>query len=842
MKIISLGSAIPVRFGTPRQRMAYALRRALSDFAEARDITVDCWKTEWQARRKVLRGDGFFGHALHRRAADDAGFLSWPAVDHVVPAAPDPADGIPPQDRLLSGWMNPARQDRIAGLIGRAAPDLVLITEPAFWGIGRALVPEGTAIAHLDNGCGPWARHMSTQIRQSDHNQWFAKLARHLAHNRQGVEGAAITALAPPGAPEQGLILPVEQEESPLFFSKSPNLVVPATGNAWLDRKILDCLQSFLERVASRGENGTKLVLIGFDKAAARALPEAEFHRDWTRLHTMIGIAKGMFLPFAPPWLLPFAEAALTVGTPVLMTASDMRRYGLQDRLGLHSATERDLPAALAQLALTPMATEGHSRAIAEHAKPGQDGMPGGKERLAQLLSGWTGRQVQARPSPAPLPQPRRAPVRGKPQVLYNPVTQMLLLQAEILGWGNLEEIRLFDAQGAELTRLAPNANQRKEASHVLEGGVVTPVEALGGLLRVEGYCDVERLFEFEIRAEDFRTVECGLATIEFNGNDIQGTFWASRRESDERWFIRIGPEKASVSAAVAHAIPSLGIDVLPFRVPGHPGQPGGIEAEISKTDAAGRRSALPPQKSFAVGSHHVRARNTTPELEALKDCHAGQRAWILGNGPSVRLDDLARIPQRDITFCFNRFYLSYDEHPLREDYVVSADTLMIEDFGQEMIDISTGRPLFCMKAAAVADLRGDFVLLTPGGATVPDFSFDPARYVSVGGSSVFVALQMAWHMGIREVVLYGMDYSFSAELTRDPRYPFPVSFDEGNHFIKSYRDAKPWCPPTWRDISAGFLNARIAFEMSGGRVVNATRGGRLETFERVDFDALCPA
>jgi hypothetical protein len=65
------------------------------------------------------------------------------------------------------------------------------------------------------------------------------------------------------------------------------------------------------------------------------------------------------------------------------------------------------------------------------------------------------------------------------------------------------------------------------------------------------------------------------------------------------------------------------------------------------------------------------------------------------------------------------------------------------------------------------------------------------------------------------------------------------VSFEEGNHFIPSYRSAKPWCPPTWRDISAGFLNARVAFEVSGGRVTNATRGGRLETFVRADFDTL---
>jgi hypothetical protein len=95
----------------------------------------------------------------------------------------------------------------------------------------------------------------------------------------------------------------------------------------------------------------------------------------------------------------------------------------------------------------------------------------------------------------------------------------------------------------------------------------------------------------------------------------------------------------------------------------------------------------------------------------------------------------------------------------------------------------------------------------------------------------------MAWHMGIRDLLLYGIDYSFTSKPRRDPRFPFPVSTDDSNHFIKGYRSSKPWCPPTWRDISDAFLNARIAVEIHGGRIRNATRGGKLETFVRVETD-----
>jgi hypothetical protein len=151
------------------------------------------------------------------------------------------------------------------------------------------------------------------------------------------------------------------------------------------------------------------------------------------------------------------------------------------------------------------------------------------------------------------------------------------------------------------------------------------------------------------------------------------------------------------------------------------------------------------------------------------------------------------------------------------------------------MIDISTGLALFCHEN--VGHLSGLFVEVRHFDNYLPIFSYDPAEFVSVGGSSAFVAMQLAHYMGIREIFLYGMDFTFTMNIVRDPRYPFPVSFDDNNHFIKGYRDSRPWCPPNWRDICSGFFNARLVLEASGGRILNATRGGKLEIFERIAFE-----
>jgi hypothetical protein len=843
MKIVILGSAVPIRFGTPRQRFAHTLRLALTDFADVTVITVDAWKTEWAARHMVRQGDGFFGHVAGRTLAAGAGFLSWPAIGQVRPL-----ENLVQQDtamlhqQLQSGWMNANRKKRIAALLIQEAPDLLIAADPALHGLAEELNLSGTTVVCLDDGTAAWAGHMALQVTNCDESQWFNRLNMSLsAARRQSLTTHQIS-LHHTDADRNSLILPIEQEESAHFLAKTPNIVVPSTGNAWLDRTTLAHLKTYQSLVSEYAfqnkEEQPRLALIGFDGAEARAgFHESEIQHGWARLHTMIGIARILFLPVLTPGLLPLVRAALSVGTPVLTCSADARHFELGERIGLFTATSENLPAALVQTASARLATVTYTRAISEEARHYQESELGRRSHVAELLADWSGREALAC-GDVPLPPRRRLPIREAPAVLYNPITGMLMVQAGISGWGELEELRLLDALGQELIRLAPNANQRRQIRYVLEGGIVTDLDSLGGGIRIEGYCDVEQLFAFDIRVELFQIVECGVVSVEIEQNDIRGTLWTSRATPEALWSAHVASEKVSVSNAGLHEVPALSIDVREFRVP-IPPTSGTIRLDISKYDRTTRRSSVPPQISLRIPASAASRRRSNAELARLKDCHKGKRAWIVGNGPSVRLEDLGRIPKGDIVFGFNRFYLSYDENPLREDYVVSADTLMVKDFGQEMIDIAAGQPLFCIAASEVAQLSGDFVLVAPGASSVPDFSFTPERYVSVGGSSVYVALQMAWHMGIRDLTLYGMDYSFTAKLVRDPRYPFPVSYDEGNHFIKSYRNAKPWCPPNWRDISAAFLNARIAYEMTGGRVVNATRGGRLEIFDRVDFDTL---
>jgi glycosyltransferase involved in cell wall biosynthesis len=228
-------------------------------------------------------------------------------------------------------------------------------------------------------------------------------------------------------------------------------------------------------------------------------------------------------------------------------------------------------------------------------------------------------------------------------------------------------------------------------------------------------------------------------------------------------------------------------------------------------------------------------AESTSQRLALLKNRHAGQTAWIVGNGPSVRVEDLDRLAGR-LTIGFNRFHLAHGATKLRPTYTFSADAQMIEDFGQRIVDESGGTVFIAHPSAP--DLLGDYVWLRLAPVFPPLFSKRPDRIVSPGGSTPYVAMQVAYYMGVRKFYVYGADFTFRFEGVKTGGDVFRSVTGEGNHFIADYRSGRPWCPPSLVDIGVAFFNARLIMEAEGGFVRNATRGGALEIFPRVDFDA----
>ena len=99
-----------------------------------------------------------------------------------------------------------------------------------------------------------------------------------------------------------------------------------------------------------------------------------------------------------------------------------------------------------------------------------------------------------------------------------------------------------------------------------------------------------------------------------------------------------------------------------------------------------------------------------------------------------------------------------------------------------------------------------------------------------------YVLIQIAVYMGFKEIYLLGVDHSFSRELLPDGS----LKINDGviNYFQSNYSKSND-TPARIKHMDLAYMQARMYCELNGIRICNATRGGKLEIFERVDFDKL---
>lgn len=227
--------------------------------------------------------------------------------------------------------------------------------------------------------------------------------------------------------------------------------------------------------------------------------------------------------------------------------------------------------------------------------------------------------------------------------------------------------------------------------------------------------------------------------------------------------------------------------------------------------------------------------------LRKYKSIHKGKRIWLIGNGPSLRIEDLEILHEhQEISFGFNNVYKAFNRTNWRPTYIATTDPrTMVSNL--KLIKQHFSNPVF----AADRYLTGGGVPFIPDVEYVhlneesyypnmPDFSEDIERQVFLGCTSVYdIGMQFAVYMGASEVYLLGVDNTQTKDIT-----------DERNHFIKDYfNEAEKafydgaiysieWAMPSYQ-------KAEQYSRAHGFRIYNATRGGNLDVFERVEFDSL---
>ena len=107
------------------------------------------------------------------------------------------------------------------------------------------------------------------------------------------------------------------------------------------------------------------------------------------------------------------------------------------------------------------------------------------------------------------------------------------------------------------------------------------------------------------------------------------------------------------------------------------------------------------------------------------------------------------------------------------------------------------------------------------------------------GSTVTYVAMQLAYFMGFKKVILIGVDHSFVTK--GEPNKVVESKGDDPNHFSGSYfGKGFRWQLPDLDRSEDAYRHAKVAFENSGRSIVDATVGGKLDVFPKVNLkDAL---
>jgi hypothetical protein len=231
----------------------------------------------------------------------------------------------------------------------------------------------------------------------------------------------------------------------------------------------------------------------------------------------------------------------------------------------------------------------------------------------------------------------------------------------------------------------------------------------------------------------------------------------------------------------------------------------------------------------------HPQSWRAARRLRELRDRHRDQRCFILGNGPSLAEMDLAPLA-RELTFGMNRIYLLFERMGFEPTYYTCVNELLMQQCGGEIARLPMPKFLSWPGRRCVRDPRAIYIRSLPGEAR--RFSCAPQRSLSIGGTVTYFTMQVAWHLGFQQVILVGVDHRFSA--TGAPNAVVRSGGPDADHFSPDYFPAGfRWQLPDLAASERSYQLARRHFERAGRSILDATVGGGLTVFPKIDYRTL---
>jgi len=234
--------------------------------------------------------------------------------------------------------------------------------------------------------------------------------------------------------------------------------------------------------------------------------------------------------------------------------------------------------------------------------------------------------------------------------------------------------------------------------------------------------------------------------------------------------------------------------------------------------------------------------------MSHFRNLHGGKRAFIIGNGPSLAEGQLEKLIGQH-TFAMNNisdyWTETFPDTVWRPQYYYNSTMQAIRYRGwldKANLAVDEAHIAFIRENSPIKMARNvcKFLFIGPRcndcEHPIPKFSLDPSEWVANYRMSFWGVCQIAAFMGFRELILVGFDLGFQPWTEEQKK-----TEEDPNHFSKQYAGDFQWSKYLARRENFYHYHAHIelthVFQQLGIKVINATIGGELEVYKRVDLD-----
>jgi hypothetical protein len=220
-------------------------------------------------------------------------------------------------------------------------------------------------------------------------------------------------------------------------------------------------------------------------------------------------------------------------------------------------------------------------------------------------------------------------------------------------------------------------------------------------------------------------------------------------------------------------------------------------------------------------------------KIRKFKNLHEGEDCFILATGNSLNRVDLTLLKDYHL-FGLNKIYFLFDRVDLNLSYYVAVDKHVIPQSKHQIENMKCPSFIsFEYGRNVINETDNVIFLLTKGGhyfSTNLEYKFAVTNTVS------FVALQLAFYMGFKNVFLVGFDHDYKS-LSGEPETSQVLHGEDPNHFDKRYFANQLWVQPDTLGMEVGYTLANYYYIRNNRMIYNATDGSKINIFQKISFE-----